>query len=165
MILLQKINKQKMCHNPDPANASKNSQNLSSEIEENIQNIIPEIININLKEEDKPKELNETEKKIEAEKEEEKVKEVIDDLYLKDIENEVMDEMEKEMKKENENDSDDEDKWIPKYKDCPCCYGFVYKCKGDTCASLGQCFCKMKDDVEEEEKKEVFNNDNDNEFE
>ena len=165
MILLQKINKQKMCHNPDPANASKNSQNLSNEIEENIQNIIPEIIHINLKEEDKPKELNETEKKIEAEKEEEKVKEVIDDLYLKDIENEVMDEMEKEMKKENENDSDDEDKWIPKYKDCPCCYGFVYKCKGDTCASLGQCYCKMKDDVEDEEKKEIFKYDNNNDNE
>ena len=153
-----------MCHNPDPANFSNNCQNSASENTENIPNIIPEITNINLNEESKPKELNETEKKTEDE-EEEKVKEVIDDLYLKDLENEVMDEMNKEMKKENENDSDDEDKWIPKYKDCPCCYGFVYKCKGDTCASLGQCFCKMKDDVEEEEKKEVFNNDNDNEFE
>ena len=154
-----------MCHNPDPANASNNCQNLSNENEENTQNIIPEIININLKEEDKTKELNETEKKLGTEEEEEKVKEVIDDLYLKDIENEVMDEMEKEMKKENENDSDDEDKWIPKYKDCPCCYGFVYKCKGDTCASLGQCYCKMKDDVEDEEKKEIFNNDNNNDNE
>ena len=154
-----------MCHNPDPANASNNCQNLSNENEENTQTIIPEIININLKEEDKTKELNETEKKSGTEEEEEKVKEVIDDLYLKDIENEVMDEMEKEMKKENENDSDDEDKWIPKYKDCPCCYGFVYKCKGDTCASLGQCYCKMKDDVEDEEKKEIFNNDNNNDNE
>ena len=153
-----------MCHNPDPADASNTFQNSSNEKEENIQNIIPEIIKIDLKEDDKQKELNDTGKKIDDE-EEEKVKEVIDNLYLKDIENEVIDEMEKEMKRENENDSDDEDKWIPKYKDCPCCYGFVYKCKGDTCASLGQCFCKMKDDVEEEEKKEVFNNDNDNEFE
>ena len=151
-----------MCHNPEPANGSDACQNSSNETVENIQNIIPEIININLKEEDKPKNLKETEKKLDAdvEEEEEKVKEVIDDLYLKDLEKEVMDEMNKEMKKENENNSDDEDKWIPKYKDCPCCYGFVYKCKGDTCASLGQCFCKMKDDVEEEEKKEVFNNDN-----
>ena len=154
-----------MCHNPDPANASNDCQNLSNENEENIQNIIPQIININLKEEDKTKELNETEKKLGTEEEEEKVKEVIDDLYLKDIENEVMDEMEKEMKKENENDSDEEDKWIPKYKDCPCCYGFVYKCKGDTCASLGQCYCKMKDDIEDEEKKEIFNNDNNNDNE
>ena len=147
-----------MCHNPDPADASNTFQNSSNEKEENIQNIIPEIIKINLKEDGGQKELNDTEKKIDAE-EEEKVKEVIDNLYLKDIENEVIDEMEKEMKRENENDSDDEDKWIPKYKDCPCCYGFVYKCKGDTCSSLGQCYCKMKDDVEDEEKKEIFNND------
>ena len=155
-----------MCHNPDPVDASNSFQNSSNEKEENIQNIIPEIIKINLKEDGGQKELNDTVKKIDAE-EEEKVKEVIDNLYLKDIENEVIDEMEKEMKRENdnENDSDDEDKWIPKYKDCPCCYGFVYKCKGDTCASLGQCYCKMKDDVEEEEKKEIFNYDinNDNE--
>ena len=147
-----------MCHNPDPADASNTFQNSSNEKEENIQNIIPEIIKINLKEDGGQKELNDTVKKIDAE-EEEKVKEVIDNLYLKDIENEVIDEMEKEMKRENENDSDDEDKWIPKYKDCPCCYGFVYKCKGDTCSSLGQCYCKMKDDVEDEEKKEIFNND------
>ena len=147
-----------MCHNPDPVDASNSFQNSSNEKEENIQNIIPEIIKINLKEDDKQKELNDTGKKIDAE-EEEKVKEVIDNLYLNDIENEVIDEMEKEMKRENENDSDDEDKWIPKYKDCPCCYGFVYKCKGDTCSSLGQCYCKMKDDVENEKKKEIFNND------
>ena len=147
-----------MCHNPDPVDASNTFQNSSNEKEENIQNNIPEIIKIDLKEDDKQKELNDTGKKINAE-EEEKVKEVIDNLYLKDIENEVIDEMEKEMKRENENDSDDEDKWIPKYKDCPCCYGFVYKCKGDTCSSLGQCYCKMKDDVEDEEKKEIFNND------
>ena len=50
----------------------------------------------------------------------------------------------------NENDSDDEDKWIPKYKDCPCCYGFVYKCKGEACFSLGECYCKMKDDIDED---------------
>ena len=150
-----------MCHNPDPVDASNSFQNSSNEKEENIQNIIPEIIKIDLKEDDKQKELNDTGKKIDAE-EEEKVKEVIDNLYLKDIENEVMDEMEKEMKRENDNEnySDDEDKWIPKYKDCPCCYGFVYKCKGKICASLRQCFCKMKDEIEEEEKHE---NNNDNE--
>ena len=152
-----------MCHNPDPADASNTFQNSSNEKEENIQNIIPEIIKINLKEDGGQKELNDTVKKIDAEKEE-KVKEVIDNLYLKDIENEVIDEMEKEMKRENENDSDDEDKWIPKYKDCPCCYGFVYKCKGDTCSSLGQCYCKMKDDVEDEEKKEIFNNDDNDDY-
>ena len=149
-----------MSQNPNPADIANTIPDSSNEATQNIQNIIPQIINITLTdEENKPKEITEEENKFEAEKEEEKVKEVIDDLYLKDIQKEVMDEMEKEMKKEDDNDSDDEDKWIPKYKDCPCCYGFVYKCKGDICASLGQCFCKMKDDVEEEEKKEEFNKD------
>lgn len=46
-------------------------------------------------------------------------------------------------------ESDDEDKWFPQYQNCECCKGFVYRCKGETCKSLGQCFCKMKDDCEE----------------
>ena len=47
-------------------------------------------------------------------------------------------------------ESEDEDNWFPKYKDCPCCYGFVYKCKGEACFSLGECYCKMKDDIDED---------------
>ena len=42
--------------------------------------------------------------------------------------------------------------YIPKEKrenkDCECCHGFVYKCAGESCKSLGQCYCKMKDEVE-----------------
>ena len=88
---------------------------------------------------------------------EEKVKEEIDKIIINEVEKEVMNEIENEINKENEYNSeeeDEEDKWIPKFKDCKCCYGFVYKCKGDTCAALGQCYCKMKDDIEQEEAKE-----------
>ena len=56
------------------------------------------------------------------------------------VENDILDELE---------ESDDEDKWYPNYKDCECYKGFVYKCKGTTCESLGQCYCKMKDDCED----------------
>ncbi len=71
------------------------------------------------------------------------------DMIMKDmIENDILDEM-----AENDSldsDSADEDKWYPKYKDCECCKGFVYKCKGNACQSLGQCYCKMKDDCDDD---------------
>ena len=66
-----------------------------------------------------------------------------------EIENEVMNELTKEG--QIDDDSEDEDKWFPKYKDCECCHGFVYKCPGESCKNLGQCYCKMKDEVEGEE--------------
>ena len=50
-----------------------------------------------------------------------------------------------------EDDESDDDKWFPKYKDCTCCKGFVYKCDGDVCKSLGSCFCKAQEDFEPEE--------------
>ena len=68
------------------------------------------------------------------------------DMIMRDmVENDILDEM------GEESDSADEDKWYPKYKDCECCKGFVYKCKGDACQSLGQCYCKMKDDCDNDE--------------
>ena len=51
-------------------------------------------------------------------------------------------------------EADDEDKWFPKYKDCDCCQGFIFKCKGQTCSDLGQCYCKMKDDCDKQVEKE-----------
>ena len=135
---------------------SNDTQNVDDKASENVQNIIPDIININLNEaKDEKKEPIEDEKEVE-----EKVKEVIDNIIEDEENKEVMEEMKWEVCEESDIDSDDEDKWIPKYKDCPCCYGFVYKCKGKICASLRQCFCKMKDEIEEEEKHE---NNNDNE--
>ena len=84
---------------------------------------------------------------------EEQIKEQMDMIVKDMVEEEVMQEL-------GDDDSEDEDKWLPKYKDCECCHGFVYKCKGATCQALGQCYCKMKDDcdnVEEEKPKENKN--------
>ena len=73
------------------------------------------------------------------------------DMILGDVvQNEIMDEFAKQKNQEDSSeDSEDEDKWIPKYKDCECCSGFVYKCKEKACSSLGECYCKMRDDMDE----------------
>lgn len=47
-----------------------------------------------------------------------------------------------------EDDESDDEKWYPKYKDCSCCKGYVYKCTGDVCNSLGSCFCKAQEDYD-----------------
>lgn len=81
-------------------------------------------------------------KNDEEEEEEEDIDEEEMDMIMKDvIDNDVMAEL-------GDDESDDE-KWFPKYKDCECCKGLVYKCKGATCESLGQCYCKMKDECED----------------
>jgi hypothetical protein len=68
------------------------------------------------------------------------------DMIMKDIiNNDVMEEM------GAEDDESDDEKWYPKYKDCECCKGFVYKCKGDACINMGTCFCKIKDECDDEE--------------
>ena len=106
-----------------------------------------------------PKEQREIKPKIKTvyiegddEDEEEQVKDQSDMMMRDEIENEVMDELTKEGQVED--DSEDEDKWYPKYKDCECCHGFVYKCPGESCKNLGQCYCKMKDEVENDENNE-----------
>ena len=81
---------------------------------------------------------------------EEEVLEQIDDMLGNELEKEVMNELEKHRNIECDYESDDEDKWIPDYRNCACCHGYVYKCKGKTCISMGQCYCKMKDDLEKE---------------
>ena len=64
------------------------------------------------------------------------------DMIVKDIiDNEALEEL--------EGDESDEDKWYPKFKDCECCKGHVYKCKGSACLNLGVCFCKMKEECDE----------------
>ena len=50
----------------------------------------------------------------------------------------------------DEEDESDDEKWFPKYKDCTCCKGYIYKCSGDVCASLGVCFCKAQEDFDPE---------------
>jgi hypothetical protein len=50
----------------------------------------------------------------------------------------------------DDEEESDEEKWFPKYKDCTCCKGFIYKCDGDVCKSLGACFCKAQEDYDPE---------------
>ena len=101
-------------------------------------NRVPQKLDFNLDaKEYKPKEKNEV-----NDNEEKEVQEKMD-MIIKDMaEDAVMEELGNE-------ESEDEDTWLEKYKDCQCCQGFVYKCKGEACSSLGQCYCKMKDDCEE----------------
>jgi len=39
---------------------------------------------------------------------------------------------------------DEGEEWFPDYRSCHCCKGFVNNCKGETCVTLGQCFCIIK---------------------
>jgi hypothetical protein len=66
------------------------------------------------------------------------------DQIMKDIiNNEIMEEL-------GEDQESDEEKWYPKYHNCECCIGFVYKCKGLACANLGMCYCKMQEECDYE---------------
>lgn len=81
--------------------------------------------------------LNDEEKEIlEDEANQEEIDMIMNDV----VEMDMMEELD---------ESEDEDKWFPRYKDCECCKGFVYKCQGQVCQSLNQCYCKMKDDCED----------------
>ena len=91
----------------------------------------------------KPKE-KEKEKNIELEQEDDEEVDKKMDMIVNDmIENELMEEA-----NNNDSDEEDENKCYSKYKDCKCCKGYIYKCNGETCKSLGQCYCKMSDDCE-----------------
>lgn len=35
-----------------------------------------------------------------------------------------------------------------KYKNCECCHGMVFQCKGDVCKNLEACYCYMRDVAE-----------------
>ena len=122
-------------------NTKKEENQLNKNAKEYIptKNRLPKKLDFNLNaKEYKPKEKGEV-----NDNEEEEVQEKMD-MIVKDMaEDAVMEELGNE-------GSDDEDVWLQKYKDCQCCQGFVYKCKGETCSSLGQCYCKMKDDCEGE---------------
>ena len=118
-------------------------QTLTAEAEQYIPNIDPAHEN--------PKELLNYVKQVQDFEDE--VQEEIDAMIEKELEKEIMSEMEKEKNIEEEEDSEDEDKWFPDYNSCACCHGFVYKCQGKTCMAMGQCYCKMKDDLEQEMEK------------
>ena len=79
----------------------------------------------------------------EIEEDDEEVNKKLDMIVNDMIENDLIDEA-------KDNDSEDEDinKFFEKYKNCKCCKGYAYKCQGDTCKSLGQCYCKMSDECD-----------------
>ena len=109
---------------------------------------IPQIIDFSLKlKEYRPKEVVEYVEADDDEEDENEIKEKMDMIMKDMVEDDIVEEIGNE-------DSEDEDKWFPKYKDCDCCQGFIFKCKGQTCADLGQCYCKMKDDCDKQVEKE-----------
>ena len=69
-----------------------------------------------------------------------------EDIYNKEVQVIVKDIIENE---EIEDNDSDEDKWFPKYKDCECCQGFVYKCNETTCQNLLSCYCKVKTECDD----------------
>ena len=88
----------------------------------------------------------EKEKNIENDEEDDeevnkKLDMIVNDMVVNDLIEEA---------KDNDSDEEDENKCYPKYKNCKCCKGYVYKCDGKTCKSLGQCYCKMSDELENE---------------
>ena len=69
------------------------------------------------------------------------------EMIVKDIiENEALE------KEYEEDEESDEDKWFPKYKDCECCKGFVYKCTGTACKNMNMCYCKMKEECDDDDE-------------
>lgn len=116
----------------------------NKEDEENQKNIQ---FNLNAKEYVPKKETEINGYKIEGlddEEEEESEDDIIDELVNQEL-NDPID----PYALEDEDESDDE-KWFPKYKDCTCCEGYIYKCAGDVCTSLGVCFCKAQEDYDPE---------------
>ncbi len=57
---------------------------------------------------------------------------------------------------EDIDEESDDEKWFPKFRDCECCKGFVYKCNGEACANLGECYCKMRADCDDEDDEDEF---------
>jgi hypothetical protein len=60
------------------------------------------------------------------------------------LEDEFLEEMIDPNQFDDDEDESDDEKWFPKFMNCECCKGFVYKCQGETCQTLGKCFCKLK---------------------
>ena len=50
----------------------------------------------------------------------------------------------------DDNDENDENEWILKFKNCCCCKGYINKCNGDICSSLGVCYCKAQEEFDPE---------------
>ena len=126
---------------------SKNEQNeksLNKEAKEYVPTKVPtknRKLNFNLE----AKEYKPKNKELEEEEDQEvndKIDMIANDMVVNDL---------IEAAKDNDSEDEDENKFYDKYKNCTCCKGYVYKCNGEACKSLGQCYCKMSDDCENEE--------------
>ena len=81
--------------------------------------------------------------KTEDEEDDEELEDEELDMIVNDlVENDAYEEFEEE-------ESDDE-KWFPKYSKCECCTGYIYKCKVSACINMGVCYCKMKDECDDD---------------
>ena len=85
------------------------------------------------------KQLDDEDNSDDEELENEELDMIVNDL----VENDAYEEFEEE-------DESDDEKWFPKYKDCECCKGYIYKCKGSACVNMGACYCKMKEECDDE---------------
>ena len=120
-----------------------NKENTENNINNN-KEISSNNINFNLDaKEFVPKQLQNIDGYLVNDLEDDEEDEVDEDDVLNDLVNQ---ELEDPMQLDDE--ESDEDKWFPKYKDCSCCNGYIYKCSGDVCTSLGVCFCKAQEDYD-----------------
>ncbi len=96
--------------------------------------------------------LNKDTKDINGHNNQEQDQEDKEEMYEDENEAEFADKMFNEMMMEqgmlDEEEESDDEKWFPKYRNCECCKGFVYKCEGKTCRDLGKCYCKIKSQLD-----------------
>ncbi len=116
----------------------KSKQRLNEQIQETTEQLQKLSFNLNAKEY-VPKFINQEDENEEIEDDDEELDIIVNDI----INNDMMEELEEE-------ESDDE-KWFPSYKDCECCKGFVYKCQGSACVNMGTCYCKVKDECDNDD--------------
>lgn len=53
-------------------------------------------------------------------------------------------------------DFDECEKFEERMKDCSCCKGYVYKCKGAICQSLGKCQCMVHEEMESQAQEDFI---------
>merc|ERR1712032_497871 len=73
-----------------------------------------------------------------------------EDLEDEEIDMMVNDFLENDALEEFEEEESDDEKWFPKYQKCECCTVFIYKCKGSACINMGVCYCKMREECDED---------------
>ena len=74
--------------------------------------------------------------------------EVFEDLQDEELDLIVNDIIENDAYEDFEEEESDDEKWFPKFQNCECCRGFIYKCKGVACINMGVCYCKMKEECD-----------------